>query len=707
MPFNPFGSQDFGSPAGPAIWNQRERTEGMGGFGGQPAGAVGGSDAWSRMFGASTPSSLVRQRDANGGQVPMPQARPTPTAPNAPPAAPGSGTQQGDSIAQTLGTSMLSPTSTPEQAGVINSLQPGFFTGNPPNGQPGMPQLPQQPQPPQGLPDVGMAQAMQALGMQQQPEPVDQGPSLSSPAQQAMQDFLHSQQAAQGQMPDAQGLTSNAVTTPDQEDALPDAPPGDGGGNYGGNPGTDPVTGPFTGNWWEDEDGNQLPMGSYPGGFITSNGKAIEWKDLTWEDVRNRDNLTALDYINNNPNWWQGDGIWQALGINPPAGGQGLPDLSTWNGDPMNIPKNATIADLANSNSPYYIADPALRRMAEKALDLSEKLAAAEGNNSISPAVLEKMQRQSNQLQAALAQYGYSYDPRALAEGGGPTQGPGGNFDEWTQTYQGGPDLAAFVNSLVRQYGFTRAQAIEFAEAQYGQNQGELNKQRGVNILKQMYEQGLNDPIRNRSEQELMGFFDDPDGIDWQGIRNRRISDMDASTQQMQQGLSQSAARRGLSPGSVQGMSNELQLGQGNALARALGELTTQQQGAEREGMWRAIAGGADFNQNYRGADDMRLQLLSNAIMGTPNQATRTMTGAGDTAMMNAAVAERQLANDRARANAGFGWEDAAAILGNVGGSFLGNPQLGTAAMGPVRDVNNRQSQAGNYPAYEMGGGGG
>jgi hypothetical protein len=225
---------------------------------------------------------------------------------------------------------------------------------------------------------------------------------------------------------------------------------------------------------------------------------------------------------------------------------------------------------------------------------------------------------------------------------------------------------------------------MEFEQGRRQLEDAYQRRQKGVNLNQLDLDRIKNDPLRGRAESAALDIFDDPGGVDWQPIRNRLASDYDRGLDQSIQAMSGGAARRGVPLGAMQGMTGQLTAENRNALARALGEMSTQEQLHDREGLYRAIQNAANTNRAFSGAESMAMQTLANAVMGTPQPAQNPYAGMANTASNLSAI---ELAKKQAEeAESGTDWGSVGlGLAGTLGGSLLGGPfggALGGALFG-------------------------
>ena len=302
------------------------------------------------------------------------------------------------------------------------------------------------------------------------------------------------------------------------------------------------------------------------------------------------------------------------------------------------IPYTANMADFVTPSSPYYIQSPEIRGVFDSLINYTSVL----GQMQDSPDgvgserfrnTLAKYEAGRNTLKNI---YGIDYDPFSQFISGnqpGDTLEVGDNTSIETQL----PSPAIVTDDLK---GFFKGSgedaakyALEFAMQKWLTENDLQRQQQGINLLQPVVDQTLaaNNPMRQESEALMMRALQNPDPVDWQGIRNRATSDQDTVLQQSKAAASGGAARRGVSLGSLSGLSGQLTAESGNALSRRLGELTTQEQMAKRAAEYDALNQAANTSRQWQGAESQARQTLANAVAGQFGTPSNPYAGASDT----------------------------------------------------------------------------
>lgn len=459
--------------------------------------------------------------------------------------------------------------------------------------------------------------------------------------------------------------------------------------------------------------------------FTTAKGVTKDLDGSDWK-AANNNGVSWADWVSSqtNPNR-----VLSQLGMDNL---KGLPGTAEYQ-QVVNIPSTAQVGDITDSNSPYYIANKKVQQVAVKYAALAqrhEQMASAPAGTYAVKDISDVAQKM-DALGRVLGGYGITFNPQTRqqpstppttdpgttpppttpptttppdqgtsppAQSGNPYQTPGegyapfrnprlrnvdnlGNTDLPTQVTPLS-DMSTDVARMLRDRpnGVTAEEwsaAMEFENQRRLYEQALQRQQKGVNINEAELERIQNDPLRAKAEAAALDMFANPSGVDYQGIRNRYTSDMAASQENALAAAASSAAARGLGAEGMGGFAGWLKAQSGNQLARGLGELSTEEQMANREGLYRAISNAANVSQAYGGAESMASQILANAVLGTPQAATNPYSGMADTSANLAALrlARQQAAEaDQGTDYLGMGMN----LFGTLGGALLGNPALGS-----------------------------
>lgn len=342
------------------------------------------------------------------------------------------------------------------------------------------------------------------------------------------------------------------------------------------------------------------------------------------------------------------------------------------------VPYTANMADFATPGSPYYIQSPEIRGIFDNLINYSSVL----GQMQDSPdgigserfrGMLEKYEAGRNVLKNL---YGIDYDPFSQFMSGnkpGDTLEVGDNTQIATDLPSPAivtDDLRAFFKGAgenANQY------ALEFAMQKWLTENNLQRQQQGINLLQPVVDQTLaeNNPMRRESEALMMQALQNPDPVDWQGIRNRATSDQDRTLQQSIAAASGGAARRGVSLGSLAGLSGQLTAESGNSLSRRLGELTTQEQMAKRAAEYDALNQAANVSRQWQGAESQARQVLANAVAGQFGTPSNPYAGASDTRLaLETLLAQKKAQEDAANDDSAL-WSAGIGAAGMMGAALI------------------------------------
>lgn len=348
---------------------------------------------------------------------------------------------------------------------------------------------------------------------------------------------------------------------------------------------------------------------------------------------------------------------------------------------PGQVANNVTLADLANPSSPHYVENPEIRAVLDAMMNQSENLDAINRSPSGygSDAWKETFGRYSGAQALLKNLYGIDYDPFSAYIG---TNIPGDSLDvaDNTSIDTSLPTTDVLTGDLARYFNDVdggKKLALEFAMQRWLTEQGLQHQQQGINLLQPVVDQTLaaNNPMRRESERLMMEALQNPDPVDWQGIRNRATSDSDAGLLESIRMASGGANRRGVPAGAMSGLSGVLTSQNRNDLSRRLGELLTEEQRSKRSSVYDALTMAGNTSRQWQGAESMARQQLANAVMGAPSMAQNPYAGMADTRFGARAIdLQRQAMEDQ---DTGTDWAGlATGLLGTAAGAFLGNPGL-------------------------------
>lgn len=574
-------------------------------------------------------------------------------------------------------------------AAKANSLMPGMFSGN---TMPGA--VPAN----EGIPSGGTMPSAPAAQQPQQ-EPMQVGAQSAAPqGPAAMPDA--------GPMAAASSVDPTAAAAPDAGPMAAAAPTA----QKAGNGSTQPSWSELPASVVSKLAGKTLNQAAE---YLRNHGYA-KGEDGKW---RVPGSQTPTDPVaTNRSDWdqWLGRVGWNNIA---------LPDakLST----PVTIPVNGTeppnIVSVMASIPDKNLAQLAGKVHSALYNDYGGLLAMAEANGGYGVAAVQEQIAKAKRGIEILNAYGINFDPltpllnQLSGQGGGSgggngtgngSGGGGGGTGGGTNPDTGLPDeggipdsdytggLGSDINLPDNEYTryFNRVKAdwnklsgddqhkqflLEYMQALADRADARDRQQQGVNVLADSLKGFQNDPLRGRAMQLSGQMLDDPTGgVDYEGIKNRYVSDQDATTQELIRQMSAGASRRGLAPGAIEGMATRTLSDQGNRTNRGLGELETERQRSELENKYRAITNAGSMSQLYTGGDAQMKQILANAIMGTPQAAQNPYAGWSNNYTNYQTLRELQSADD----GSGFGWEDGLGMLGSLGGKFLGT-EAGAGAL--------------------------
>jgi len=473
----------------------------------------------------------------------------------------------------------------------------------------------------------------------------------------------------------------------------------------GGTPdaGTPVIETPPSGNVTTDQNGNvvQTPGETPPGGNVVTEEKAA-----TAGSPNDSAQGTQLkDYGNNIVNWIHGSPnvalsgtkLWQALGYAHP---DQMGKLPNWQGDraqffPGGGNGNGGVSfsglDLDNSafvqGSKNYIADPALQSLYVETWRAANALNQASSDGLQDPTKIRAAADKYSALRSAAAQYGINVNALDYSGSTGDTIGglPGiWNQDPNAPALDTMPALGGISTVLKNVFGVdassppeAKAAAFEEYKQWIAAQAAYKDKAKAAGQYAGAVDIFANDPSRVTSEGIANDIAAHPEYSDWEGIKNRAVSDSDKQRQQAIDMVSASGNRRGVAPGALEGMGIDVNRAAGNDLSRQLGELD-QAQGAERrQGQLQGIDALGNVFQRYAGGEAAAKQALGNVIAGAPGDYAYTGQGIANLSANNQAIqiAREQVDNAKQAASDAntLGYFSAVtSMLGQWGGAMAG-----------------------------------
>lgn len=409
------------------------------------------------------------------------------------------------------------------------------------------------------------------------------------------------------------------------------------------------------------------------------------WDHLTaaeqraWKQDNYNPYASTHGYLSQAPDQLAIDAFNRLYGGNFPGAHLGLPG-SVGKLPTGEIPGNATLAQLSDPSSPYYIEDPAIRAVLDQMQNQSENLMQINGQQGGYGSEQWKQTQGNYQAgQDILSNlYGITYDPFKAAQSQG-VPGDTTELNDNTTVATKFPSFDVTVGNLQRAIGgnMDNAPLLEFARQQWLSEQGMQRQQQAINIMSPVVDQmsAANNPLRAGAERLSQNALDNPNPVDYESIRNRMSSDFGAANEQATQGLAGAAARGGLPASAVAAIQARMTGGAGNDLARALGESKERQQTAQRGAEYDAITNAANVSRAYQGAEYQARQGLSNLVFGAPDAAANPFAGITDYRLAREAINNAPQGADPNTALIGAGIGAAGTVLG----SFIGAPWLGGA----------------------------
>lgn len=531
-------------------------------------------------------------------------------------------------------------TATPDQAGKMNGAAPGIFNGNPETGIPAS--------------EAGYApRAASGGGATQTREPTDAPGSTPTPTPEVA----------------ASSATPTSVYNPQDAATYWNAT---GAGNW------------TTQNIASDTRGAQRWAIPEPANWANMTPAQREAWKMDWYNPYQ----TMSDYYKSAPDEKALTAFRRAYSSQPFYDNlDGLPGTASQAGlsGPLNIANNA---DPASWSAQYGVNDPKMIAALQLLRSWGGTINQA-GSTPTNPEYIGNLTRNYGDLSGLLQNvYGITYDPRSYVATPNPSNTGDETIDLPANTTLDTtlPDVTTKVPDLLQAIGgkMENAPLLETAMGMEMYRRALDDRQKGVNILDNVVKDTMasNNPLRALSEQLSKEALQNPDPVDWSGIKNRLATDYGRARETGATQLSQALAGRGLDPGS--GVSMQARMAGDNrmGLARALGELDTQEQQSKRASIYDAITNAANVDRNYRGAESTARQILANAVMGTPQAAQNPYAGVTDYRLGREAMQIQKDANDaQAQAAQNALWGDLGGALLGVGGAFLGGPAFG-AMMG-------------------------
>lgn len=572
------------------------------------------------------------------------------------------------------------PTGKGQPAAVANQQQhvaPGSVNGNPADGQPGAEFGYAKPVGQTG--DAGIGEAAKAIATIDRPtpstyqaQPADVATSLRDQEMAAAQAKQKAAQAGQNLAPQFQEGGAQAI--PGAPPPGPGAPPPGPGAPPPPGPGAPPPPGPGAppppGPGAPPPPGPGAPPAPPPGAPPTpgpgappppppppgqgataaaaASTAAKAPPPANWAATKGTD---GIDFITGNPDaaltgksfWRDGVKITDQTYI---ARLNKLPAPSSYTGPKVSVSgldqslDYSTAYNADGTANPNYIKDAGVRDLLtyayQQANSINEKQQ-VKGVNRDEQAIA-KNQARLNQTIAALSQYGVKYSPTA-ATGGGTGGTPGGypgtdNTDPNLPTLGGMPGMDQWLTPILRQFGINdkstpeqKYAAYEMAMQLMTQDAQMKDRSKAAGQMGQNLTDLGTDPNLKKTGAIADEIYANPEYSDWAGIRARAVGDSDQTLKAMEEAYGSNAARRGMSPGSVNASTQAGRMAQENALSRQMGELS-QAQGAEhRQGLLQASGLQADqFQRDYGNRAQVRQQ-LAGILMGAAPKAVNPAEG--------------------------------------------------------------------------------
>lgn len=452
-----------------------------------------------------------------------------------------------------------------------------------------------------------------------------------------------------------------------------------------------------------------LSGGGSPGqfnetGYINSNGAFKSWENVTWKTHQEADPIAFVHF--GGDNWWSEPGFWNhaikgnTKGVTKLAGNITSPEQFVAQNGTANYTTDSQGKAAIPSDVMAGLPNP-LQSMIQKLEDYSGRLASMDSANNSDLKQATRLRNDIETLQAALAEYGititdasgnHPYDSLQAGQGGGGggggTQPPGGDYPGGTlpddpgtvvplpgDSQHEGPYQPYEVpqapnnygqlmtDEIIKMFGLTEgkhpeqwAAAFELISNLDQNRRTEIGRQQGINeLLRNQFNISADqDPLRAGAEQQALDIIQNPNSVDFQGIRNRAIADNFEDTEAATQMIGNVAGGRGLGLGTMTGQQAELERQSGLDLSRRLGELSTMEDLQNRQDQLKAIDVASGVSGQYAGADSLASQMIAQAMAGQPWQIQNPLQG---TTGLSSDVAMMQLYRDLiADAKHGGGW---------------------------------------------------
>ena len=333
----------------------------------------------------------------------------------------------------------------------------------------------------------------------------------------------------------------------------------------------------------------------------------------------------------------------------------------------------AADSDPAAWAAQYGITDPSVTAALSLLRGWGNTIQSAD-NMPVKPEHFANLVQQYGDLSGVLKNvYGINYDPRSYQATPDPSNTGNEAVDLPANTTldTSVPDVTTKVPDLLQAIGgkIENAPLIETAMNMEMYRRSLEDRQKGVNILDNVVKDTMasNNPLRARSEELALSSLNNPDPVDWTGIKNRMATDYGRDRSQSATSIAEALAGRGLDAGAGAGITAQMNSQNRMSLARALGELTTKEQQGRQSAIYDAIANAGNVDRNYRGAESTARQILANAVMGTPQAAANPYAGITNYRLGQQASQIQQDAIDE-QATAAKN-----AMIGNLVGSIFGS----------------------------------
>lgn len=296
--------------------------------------------------------------------------------------------------------------------------------------------------------------------------------------------------------------------------------------------------------------------------------------------------------------------------------------------------------------SPQGIQDPKVANLAWYASNLAaeiRQLSNDTGTSSQTGKIQEKY-RQLGIATKALSRYNIIYSPFDLGQDapssrpkpGDPGYDPYGIETEYPSL--GGDLLPEDLRQMLSLGDTTmkpqdRIAALEFAYNLHDKETANYDKQKGLDELARMKDNLTNDPNRLAAQgiADKLGDYNLTDA-EYQMTRNKTAGDYSKGLSQIREGLSGAAGASGMDPSAYAGSYAESAIGNRQALADRLGQMTVDRGMERRNNQLTNLDVRRQLSGQYTGADSAASMALANMLRGASDLGKSPMEGLGDTA---------------------------------------------------------------------------